>query len=143
MRERLIMLAKEAEQEAELQTRFSKMAKQAEEMPPTPDASTDSITKDDWVGLRLLSLMLSTDVSAINIKDVARSRRYYEYKYSTGIVAAAFAKLNRERAEKGEWHNPESKSLRQMELMLGEVGKDLCWQEDQNEWMRTTWVKRR
>lgn len=143
MRERLIMLAKEAEQEAELQARFSKMAKQAEEMPPTPEASTDSITKDDWVGLRLLSLMLSTDVSAINIKDVERSMDYYAYKYSQRVVAAAFAQLNRERAENGEWRNPENKSLRQMELMLGEVGKDLCWQEDQNEWMRTTWVKRR
>lgn len=104
---------------------------------------TDSITKDDWVGLRLLSLMLSTDVSAINIKDVARSLKYYERKYSSSIVAAAFAVLAHERAENGEWRNPESKSLRQMELMLGEVGKDLCWQEDQNEWMRTTWVKRR
>ena len=40
MRERLIMLAKEAEQEAELQTRFSKMAKRVEEMPPTPEEST-------------------------------------------------------------------------------------------------------
>ena len=86
MRERLIMLAKEAEQEAELQKRFSKMAKQAEEWPPTHEESIKSIKKDDWVGLRLLSLMLSTDVSAINIKDVARSLNYYNWKYSTPVV---------------------------------------------------------
>lgn len=139
MRERLIMLAKEAEQEAELQARFSKMAKQAEEMPPTPQAETDKIKKDDWVGLRLLSLMLSADVSAINIKDVARSLKYYEYKYSPDIVAAAFAILTIERADKGEWYNPESKALREMELMLTEVGKDLGWKEDTGK--LTMWIK--
>lgn len=139
MRERLIMLAKEAEQEAELQARFSKLAKQAEEMPPMPQAETDMIEKDDWVGLRLLSLMLSTDVSNINIKDVTRSLKYYEYKYSPDIVAAAFAILTIERADKGEWYNPKSRSLREMELMLAEVGKDLGWKEDTNE--LTMWIK--
>ena len=139
MRERLIMLAKEAEQEAELQTRFSKMAKQAEEMPPTPEASTDSITKDDWVGLRLLSLMLSTDVSAVNIKDVKRSIDYYAYKYSQSVVAAAFAQLNRERAENGEWRSPESKALWERETMLKHVGEDLGWKEENP----TMWIRRK
>ena len=139
MRERLIMLAKEAEQEAELQARFSKMAKRVEEMPPTPEESTKSIKKDDWVGLRLLSLMLSTDVSAINIKDVARSLKYYERKYSSSIVAAAFAQLTHERAENGEWRSPESKALYEMETMLKRVGEDLRWQEENP----TMWIRRK
>ena len=112
MRERLIMLAKEAEQEAELQARFSQMAKQAEETPTMPEGDTTVITKDDWVGLRLLSLMLSTDVSAINIKDVARSAKYYERKYSPETVIAALGLINKDRNGKNEWHNPESKLIR-------------------------------
>lgn len=139
MRERLIMMSKQAEQEAELQARFSKMAKRAEEMPPTPKESIKSIKKDDWVGLRLLSLMLSTDVSAINIKDVKRSVDYYERRYSSSIIAAAFAQLNRERAENGEWRNPESKALWERETMLKHVGEDLGWKEENP----AMWIRRK
>ena len=139
MKEKSTKLSKQAEQEAELQTRFSKMAKRAEEMPPTLEESTKSIKKDDWVGLRLLSLMLSTDVSAINIKDVARSLKYYERKYSFSIIAAAFAVLAHERAENGEWRSPESKALWEQETMLKRVGEDLRWQEENP----TMWIRRK
>lgn len=141
MKEKSIKLSKQSEQEAELQARFSKMAKRAEEMPPTPKESTKSIKKDDWVGLRLLSLMLSTDVSAINIKDVKRSMDYYERKYSSSIVAAAFAQLTHERAENGEWRSPESKALYEMETMLKRVGEDLGWNDDLDD--RSMFIRRK
>ena len=130
MKEQSIKLSKQSEQEAELQERFSKMAKKAEDMPRIPETSTMLIEKADWIGLRLLSLMLSTDVSAINMKDVARSLNYYRDKYTTGAVSTAFAQLTQERAASGEWRNPESKALWELETMLKHVGEDLGWKDD-------------
>ena len=100
MRERLIMLAKEAKKEKRLHPiGFDE-----------PDVS--AITKSDWVGLRLLSLLLSTDPSNASIKDVVRSLDHYSFKYSTDVVLKAFALLTRERTEKDVWHNPESHLIR-------------------------------
>ena len=79
MEKRLIML----EQEATL----DRMAKAALALPPMDESvSTGNIAKDDWVALRLLSLLLSLDVSNIHIRDVKRSLWYYERKYSTHLL---------------------------------------------------------
>lgn len=72
------------------------------------------ITKSDWIGLRLLSLILCTDVSSSNIKDIQRSMDYYTERYSREAVMHAIFLINRERVEKDVWHNPESKLIRGM-----------------------------
>lgn len=72
------------------------------------------ITKSDWVGLRLLSVLLSTDVSNANIKDVARSMDYYADKYSHATVQQAFCMLTSDRFVLDEWDCPDSSTVRRM-----------------------------
>ena len=72
------------------------------------------ITKSDWVGLRLLSLLLSTDVSNANIKDVTRSMNFYTDKYSHAVVQQAFCMLARDRFVLDEWDCPDSTTVRRM-----------------------------
>ena len=100
MKERLIMLANEAKKD-------KRKRKQV-----IDDPSVDDISLSDWVGLRLLSLLLSTDVSNSNIKDVSRSMKYYTEKYSDRVIQQAFCLLTRDRALNWEWDDPESSLIR-------------------------------
>lgn len=100
MKERLIMLAKEAE------------LNPAPSLPEEP--TIEDVVEGDWIGMRLLSMIISTDLSSLTIRDIRRSMKYYSEKYSTEVVLQAFALINRERTEQGEWHNPESNLIRKL-----------------------------
>ena len=79
---------------------------------PYKEPSVADIKKDDWIGLRLLSLLLSADASNVTLNDVMRSVSHYQFKYSPGVVIEAFQLINRERTMGGEWDNAESKLVR-------------------------------
>ena len=116
MEKRLIML----EQEAVL----DRMAKAALALPPMDESvSTGNIAKDDWVALRLLSLLLSLDVSNIHIRDVKRSLWYYERKYSTEEIMLALDAIYTER-KNHILSNPESTAIRGLNNQILEKNHD-------------------
>lgn len=78
------------------------------------DANIGSITKADWVGIRLLSLIISADPSSATIKDVGKSMTYYQFKYSTDVLMQALQMINNERYRNDVWDNPESRLIRGM-----------------------------
>ena len=99
MRERLEMLMREAR---ESPAPFTK----------EPELSVADIKKQDWVGIRLLSLLLSADPSSASIRDVQKSIEFYERKYSNQLLLTAINALNKERFADETWHNPASRLIR-------------------------------
>lgn len=113
MKERLIMLAKEAE------------LNPAPSLPEEP--VIEDVIEEDWIGLRLLSLIMSTDISSATIRDVRKSMKYYSEKYSTEVLLQAFGLINRERTQQGEWNNPENILIRKLKnnMKATDGGKEI------------------
>lgn len=101
-----------------MQKRLEMLMREAEKDPykgkPYKEPSIADIKEHDWIGLRLLSLLLSADASNTMISDVMRSASHYQFKYSREVVLEAFQLINRERTEGGEWDNAESKLVREL-----------------------------
>ena len=59
--------------------------------------SVRSIKEADWVGLRLLYIMMATDVSTATAKEIGQCLWYYKSKYAPFIISEAFALLSRDK----------------------------------------------
>ncbi len=59
--------------------------------------SVRSIKEADWVGLRLLYIMMATDVSTATAKEIGQCVWYYKSKYAPFIISEAFALLSRDK----------------------------------------------
>jgi hypothetical protein len=59
--------------------------------------SVRSIKEADWVGLRLLYIMMATDVSTATAKEIGQCVWYYKIKYAPFIISEAFALLSRDK----------------------------------------------
>jgi hypothetical protein len=79
------------------------------------------LKEKDWVGLRLLYLILASDPSAAVLPDVNKAVDYYGY----GTVLGAFELLNKEIANDGKtFGNPEVNLTRYVEANGGRDGLD-------------------
>ena len=72
----------------------------------------NELTKQDWIILRLLFYITSTDVSSATVKDVIKSSDYVRWYYGTDTVLAAFELIRKELMAGGEYDNPESLAMR-------------------------------
>jgi hypothetical protein len=72
------------------------------------------ITRDDWVGLRTLYILLASDVSAALLPEVQLILHYYKDKYDYGTVVKAMGQLARDNAIRGTFDNPESAISRRL-----------------------------
>ena len=76
------------------------------------------LKEGDWIALRLLALLLKTDVSNQSIPDVRKTMDYYQHKIGAPVYTLLWA-LIKETADEVE--NPESAMLRRFEKTLGEA----------------------
>lgn len=70
------------------------------------------LNKKDWIILRLLFYITSTDVSSATVKDVIKTSDYARLFYGTGTVLDAFDLIRKEMMAKGEYDNPASAAMR-------------------------------
>ena len=82
------------------------------------------IKEHDWVGLRTLYILLASDVSAAQLPEVQRILRYYQNKYSHGMVIGAMGQLARDNAIRGTFDNPESAISRRLNSSIVIAQKD-------------------
>lgn len=78
------------------------------------DKRRERITRDDWVGLRTLYILLASDVSAALLPEVQRILQYYKDKYDYGVLVKAMGQLARDNAIRGTFDNPESAISRRL-----------------------------
>ena len=76
------------------------------------------LKEGDWIALRLLALLLKTDVSNQSIPDVRKTMDYYRHELGVPLFSVLW-ELIRETADEVE--NPESAMLRRFEKTLGEA----------------------
>lgn len=81
------------------------------------------ITRDDWVGLRALYILLASDASAISMPEVQLILRYYQDKYENGMITRAMGQLARDNAIRGTFDNPESAISRRLNSSIVSVQK--------------------
>lgn len=72
----------------------------------------NKLTKQDWIILRLLFYITSTDVSSATVKDVSKTMNYVNWHYGTGTVLKAFDLIRRDLVAHGEYDNPASAAMR-------------------------------
>lgn len=72
------------------------------------------LNEKDWIILRLLFYITSTDVSSATVKDIIRTSDYARLFYGTGTVLDAFDLIRREMMQQGEYDNPESAAMRKL-----------------------------
>ena len=76
------------------------------------------LKEGDWIALRLLALLLKTDVSNQSIPDVRKTMDYYRHELGVPLFSVLW-ELIKETADEVE--NPESAMLRRFEKTLGEA----------------------
>jgi hypothetical protein len=64
---------------------------------PKRKPSVRRIKEADWVGLRLLYIMMATDVSTATAKEIGWCLWYYKSKYAPFIISEAFELLSRDK----------------------------------------------
>ena len=74
----------------------------------------NKLTKQDWILLRLLFYITSTDASSATVKDVVKTMDYVRLYYGTDTVLGAFNLIRKELAAQGEYDNPESLAMRML-----------------------------
>jgi hypothetical protein len=78
----------------------------------------NKISKDDWVGLRGLYLLLATDASAINSPEVKRISSFYEGRYGYGAVVGAMAQLTTDNAIRETFTAPDVNWARELDRSI-------------------------
>jgi hypothetical protein len=76
------------------------------------------ITRDDWVGLRALYILLASDASAAVLPEVQRILKYYQDKYEYGAVTTAMGQLARDNAVRITFDNPASAISRRLDSSI-------------------------
>jgi hypothetical protein len=79
------------------------------------------ITKADWIALRLLSLLLKTDVSNVSIRDVYKTLNYYCNRFGDETLFAILNGLIRETGD--DIDNPQSMLMRSFRKTFVEDAK--------------------
>jgi hypothetical protein len=59
----------------------------------TSEKSINDIEESDWVGIRLLKVIMGLDPSAVRTQEVDRCLMYYRKKYSARVLMGAIDKL--------------------------------------------------
>jgi hypothetical protein len=77
--------------------------------------TVDNLTHRDWVLLRLLFYILSTDTSSGSVKDILWSMNYIESLYSKETVLKAFDLIRKDQIAIGAYDNPESWAMRRLQ----------------------------
>ena len=86
----------------------------------------DKVLEYDWVTLRLLYLLISDDISNIQIPDVIRSLNYLKYKRNIN-VDECFSLINKDHAEKGTLsNNPESNMIRNLDKQREHIQRTIA-----------------
>ena len=75
-------------------------------------ANVEKLDKKDWIVLRLLHYILSTDTSSPTVDDISRSLRYMNIHHGPITVQKAMSMIYRDQIIKGEYDNPSSQAMR-------------------------------
>lgn len=103
------------------QARPSTTCKSSKKCGVTDMADMTKLKAADWVALRLLYIMISSDPSTVSLPDVQKAVQFYERKlrpkggnkYSSGHIQTAFALLNKDIPYDGvTFTNPEVRLTR-------------------------------
>ena len=78
----------------------------------------NKISKDDWVGLRALYLLLATDASATNSSEVKRIRQFYESRYGYAAVVVAIGQLTMDNAIRETFTAPDVNWARELDRSI-------------------------
>ena len=72
------------------------------------------LTHRDWVMLRLLFYVLSTDVSSQSVKDILWSMNFIESLFGRETVLKAFDMIHKDQIAIGAYDNPDSWAMRRL-----------------------------
>ena len=72
----------------------------------------EDLDKKDWIILRLLHYVLSTDTSSPTVDDISRSTKYINTQHGSGTVQKAMSMIYQDQIVKGEYDNPASQAMR-------------------------------
>ena len=73
------------------------------------------LKKEDWIILRLLHYVLSTDTSSTTVDDISRSLNYMNIQHGPGTVKRAMSMVYQDQVAKGEYDNPASHAMRTLD----------------------------
>ena len=93
--------------------------------------SVSRLTHRDWITLRLLFYILSTDVSSVTVKDILWSQDYLINQYGRDTVLKAFDLIRRDQMAIGAYDNPASKAMRDLQSNIRMTMKKLVWEDEE------------
>ena len=74
----------------------------------------DKLTQQDWVTLRLLFYVLSTDTSSQSVKEIAWSMDFVKHLFGTDTVLKAFDMIRKDQVAIGAYDNPDSWAMKRL-----------------------------
>ncbi len=80
------------------------------------------LTNRDWVMLRMLYYILSTDTSSVTVKDVLWSENFISALFSKETVLKAFDLIRKDQVAIGAYDNPESWAMRRLKRSINQHG---------------------
>lgn len=76
------------------------------------------ITESDWVGMRALYLLLSTDTSAAQSPEVVRIINFYQMKHGTEAFYPAMAAIAKDNGWRGTFDDPSVDFARRLDKTI-------------------------
>lgn len=83
--------------------------------------SVSRLTHRDWITLRLLFYILSTDVSSVTVKDILWSQDYLINQYGRDTLLKAFELIRKDQIAIGAYDNPASFAMRNLQSNLRQI----------------------
>ncbi len=78
------------------------------------DKPVDRLTHREWVMLRMLYYIISTDTTSVTVKDVLWSKYFIAALVGEKTILKAFDLIRKDQIAEGAYDNPDSRAMRRL-----------------------------